>query len=173
MAQTAEQHEAIARLHATYRSRFRWIRGIEANIGTDGSLDLSAEETKQFELVLAAPHSKLRKADDQTERLTTAIQNRDVHVLAHTRGRIAGTRAGIVADWNTVFTRAAHEGVAIEIDGDPARQDLDYAISGGLSVRGEWRGDELLRCCEWHRSCSASRRLRDFAICGIPSAPPS
>jgi histidinol phosphatase-like PHP family hydrolase len=93
-------------------------------------LDLSAGEAKQFELVLAAPHSKLRKADDQTERLTTAIQNRDVHVLAHPRGRIAGSRAGIVADWNAIFTRAAHEGVAIEIDGDPARQDLDYTLAG-------------------------------------------
>jgi histidinol phosphatase-like PHP family hydrolase len=129
MAQVAEQHEAIATLNTAYGLRFKLIRGIEANIGSDGALDLSAEEAKQFELVLAAPHSKLRKADDQTARLTNAIENRDVHILAHPRGRIAGSRAGIVADWDTVFTRAAHEGVAIEIDGDPARQDLDYTLA--------------------------------------------
>lgn len=129
MAQAAEQHEAIALLNAEYGPQFRLIRGIEANIGSDGALDLSPEEAKQFELVLAAPHSKLRKADDQTARLTTAIENREVHVLAHPRGRISGSRAGIVADWDTVFTRAAHEGVAIEIDGDPARQDVDYALA--------------------------------------------
>jgi putative hydrolase len=28
-----------------------------------------------------------------------------------------------------VFARAADEGVAIEIDGDPARQDLDYTLA--------------------------------------------
>jgi len=136
MAQVAEQHEAIATLNAAYGLRFRLIRGIEANISSDGALDLSADEAKQFELVLAAPHSKLRKADDQTARLTTAIENRDVHILAHPRGRIAGSRAGIIADWDRVFTRAAHEGVAIEIDGDPARQDLDYTLAARALAAG-------------------------------------
>ena len=85
------------------RARFRLMRGIEANIGGDGQLDLSADEAAQFELVLAAPHSRLRKTEDQTERLLTAIQNPAVHVLAHPRGRISGSRAGVVADWETVF----------------------------------------------------------------------
>jgi histidinol phosphatase-like PHP family hydrolase len=65
----------------------------------------------------------------QTVRLITAIQNPAVHVLAHPRGRIAGTRAGIIADWTAVFAAAAHEGVAIELDGDPARQDLDHVLA--------------------------------------------
>ena len=39
---------------------------------------------------------------------------------------MSGSRAGIVAEWDAVFATAAREGVAIEIDGDPARQDLDY-----------------------------------------------
>jgi histidinol phosphatase-like PHP family hydrolase len=50
-------------------------------------------------------------------------------VLAHPRGRISGSRAGVVADWDTVFSVAAQEGVAVEIDGDPARQDLDYTLA--------------------------------------------
>jgi len=129
MAEAASQHEAIDVLNAAYGGRFKLLRGIEANIGADGALDLSAEEARQFELVLAAPHSKLRKAEDQTGRMTTAVRNCAVHILAHPRGRIAGSRAGIVADWDTVFARAAHEGVAIEIDGDPARQDLDYTLA--------------------------------------------
>ncbi len=136
MAQAARQREEIDRLNASYGPRFRLIRGIEANIATDGALDLSAAEANQFELVLAAPHSKLRKTDDQTARLTTAIENPDVHVLAHPRGRIAGSRAGIVADWDVVFARAAHEGVAIEIDGDPARQDLDFTLAARALAAG-------------------------------------
>ena len=40
-----------------------------------------------------------------------------------------GSRAGAIADWNTVFAAAAQRGVAIEIDGDPARQDLDHTLA--------------------------------------------
>jgi histidinol phosphatase-like PHP family hydrolase len=39
------------------------------------------------------------------------------------------SRAGITADWNRVFEEAAARGVAIEIDDDPARQDLDYQLA--------------------------------------------
>jgi len=52
-----------------------------------------------------------------------------VHVLAHPRGRIAGSRAGVVARWAEVFDEAAQQGVAIEIDGDPARQDVDHTLA--------------------------------------------
>jgi histidinol phosphatase-like PHP family hydrolase len=127
--EAALQHLSIDRINAARGERFRLIKGIEANIDRDGNLDLSAEEAARFELVLGAPHSKLRLAVDQTERLLRAIRNVDVRILAHPRGRIAGSRAGIVADWDTVFRAAAGEGVAVEIDGDPARQDLDYTLA--------------------------------------------
>ena len=129
MAEAAEQHRAINTLNAEYGSTFRLIRGIEANIGVDGRFDLSADAAAQFELVLAAPHSRLRRTEDQTDRMLAAIRNPAVHVLAHPRGRITGSRAGVVADWDTVFAVAAEEGVAVEIDGDPARQDVDYSLA--------------------------------------------
>jgi putative hydrolase len=40
-----------------------------------------------------------------------------------------GSRPGIVADWGRVFEAAARSRVAIEIDGDPARQDLDHTLA--------------------------------------------
>src|SRR5262249_49888341 len=103
MEHAARQQAQIDRLNATLRKAFRLIKGIEANLGADGSLDLSDEEAGRFELVLAAPHSKLRLAADQTDRMTTAVRNPRVNVLAHPRGRISGSRAGIVADWSVVF----------------------------------------------------------------------
>jgi histidinol phosphatase-like PHP family hydrolase len=136
MAQAAEQHQAIARVNSGRHPGFRLLSGIEANIGSDGSLDLSQAEAMIFEIVLAAPHSKLRKADDQTDRLAAAIMNPRVHILAHPRGRIAGSRAGIVADWPAIFACAAHAGVAIEIDGDPARQDLDFSLAAAALSAG-------------------------------------
>jgi putative hydrolase len=129
MADAAEQRRAIDRVNTAVNGRFRLLQGIEANIGLDGQLDLSPTEAARFELVLAAPHSRLRKSDDQTGRLVSAVENPHVRVLAHPRGRISGSRAGVVADWDVVFAAAARRAVAIEIDGDPARQDLDYTLA--------------------------------------------
>jgi histidinol phosphatase-like PHP family hydrolase len=129
MAEAAEQRGEIDRLNAIHGDRFCLIRGIEANIGADGELDLSAAEAGAFELVLAAPHSRLRRPEDQTPRMLKAVGNPHVHVLAHPRGRMAGSRAGVVADWDTVFQAAAQNQVAIEIDGDPSRQDLDWELA--------------------------------------------
>jgi putative hydrolase len=136
MAEAAAQHEAIARLNERYEGRFRLIKGIEANIGAEGRLDLSADEMACFELVLAAPHSKLRRSEDQTDRLLTAVATPGVHVLAHPRGRITGSRAGVAADWNAVFAAAAERGVAVEIDGDPSRQDLDFSMAARALAAG-------------------------------------
>jgi putative hydrolase len=136
MDQARRQRTAITRLNREYAGRFRLLHGIEANIAADGSLDLSAEEASHFELVLAAPHSKLRRAEDQTPRLVTAVHNPAVHILAHPRGRISGTRAGIQADWDAVFVAAAEARVAIEIDGDPARQDLDFGLASRALAAG-------------------------------------
>lgn len=129
MAEAAAQHEAIARVNDRYGGRFRMIKGIEANIAADGRLDLSADEAARFELVLAAPHSKLRRHEDQTARLLAALATPGVHVLAHPRGRISSSRAGVVADWDAIFAAAVEHGVAVEIDGDPSRQDLDFSLA--------------------------------------------
>jgi histidinol phosphatase-like PHP family hydrolase len=136
MESAAEQRRVIDRLNARWEERFRLIHGIEANIDPDGRLDLSASEAAQFELVLAAPHSRLRRSEDQTGRLLAAIRAPHVRVLAHPRGRIAGSRAGIIARWHEVFEEAQRMGVAIEIDGDPARQDLDHTLAAQALAAG-------------------------------------
>lgn len=135
MQEAAEQRQAIDRVNSVTGS-FRLFQGIEANIGADGQLDLTRDEACAFDIVLAAPHSRLRRAEDQTERMITAVQNAVVRILAHPRGRITGSRGGVVADWHRVFATAAGFGVAIEIDGDPARQDLDYVLAASALATG-------------------------------------
>jgi len=129
MADAASQRLAIETVNAAHEGRFRLLQGIEANIDAAGHLDLTAEEAATFDVVLAAPHSRLRKDDDQTDRMLTAVQHPAVRILAHPRGRISGSRAGVIANWDLVFETAARRGVAIEIDGDPARQDLDGTMA--------------------------------------------
>jgi putative hydrolase len=128
MAEAAAQRLAIEGVNARYGDRFRLLHGIEANIDAAGHLDLTDDEASTFDVVLAAPHSRLRQNDDQTDRMLTALQHPTVRILAHPRGRVSGSRAGVIANWDAVFEAAAQRGVAIEIDGDPARQDLDYTL---------------------------------------------
>ena len=129
MAQVVQQHAEIDALNATYAGRFRLLKGIEANIRADGSVDMSPSELAQFEIVVAAPHSALRSTKDQTARMIAAVQTPGVHILGHPRGRMYGSRPGVTADWERVFVAAARFGVAIELDGDPSRQDLDYDLA--------------------------------------------
>lgn len=136
MADLKKQHAEINALNHRYRGRFRIIKGIEANILADGELDMKPAELRKLELVLAAPHSKLRSGDDQTKRMITAVRTTGVHILAHPRGRKSGTRPGITANWDKVFAAAADAGVAVEIDGDPSRQDLDFELAQRALTHG-------------------------------------
>lgn len=129
MEDAAAQRAELLSVNAVGAGQCELLQGIEANIAADGSLDLTADEAAMFAVVLAAPHSILRKSVDQTERMLAAVRNPAVRILAHPRGRVTGTRAGIVADWDRVFAAAAQSGVAIEIDGDPSRQDLDFEMA--------------------------------------------
>ena len=129
MSELAAQHREIDALNVRFRGRFRLIKGIEANIRADGTIDMEASELAQLELVVAAPHSALRSAADQTVRMVGAVSTPGVHILGHPRGRMYGSRPGVTADWRLVFAAAKAHNVAIEIDGDPSRQDLDYSVA--------------------------------------------
>ena len=129
MTELTNQHAEIDRLNARFKGKFRLLKGIEANIRADGVPDMTAEELRQLEVVVAAPHSTLRSTADQTNRMLAAVRTRGVHILGHPRGRMYGSRPGVTADWDRVFEAAAKSGIAIEIDGDPARQDLDYDLA--------------------------------------------
>ena len=129
MDEACRQRSAVSDVNVRLGNRFRLLQGIEANIDATGQLDLDEDEAATFDLVLAAPHSRLRKTEDQTDRLLAAVAHPAVRILAHPRGRITGSRAGVVASWDAVFASAAQRGVAVEIDGDPARQDLDHTLA--------------------------------------------
>jgi histidinol phosphatase-like PHP family hydrolase len=122
------QHREIDALNATLGDRFRVLKGIEANILADGTVDVTDAERATCDLVLAAPHSALDSTADQTTRLLRAVNTPGVHVLAHPSGRKFGRRPGLRVDWPRVFDAAVRANVAIEIDADPSRQDLPYAL---------------------------------------------
>jgi putative hydrolase len=130
MAQAAKQWAEIDKLNASYAGRFRVFKGIEANILVDGALDLQPDEAARFEFIVASPHSVLRKTEDQTSRMINAVKASGVAILGHPRGRMFNSRPGVSADWDAVFEVAAKQQVAVELDGNWHRQDIDYVLAG-------------------------------------------
>src|SRR5262249_17119332 len=112
------------------------IKGIEANILADGTVDMTPEERRTLEMVVAAPHSALRSSEDQTRRILKAVRTPGVHILGHPRGRKYGVRPGVKAGGERIFAAAAHATVAIEIDGDRRRQDIDHQLARGALAAG-------------------------------------
>jgi histidinol phosphatase-like PHP family hydrolase len=123
------QHREIDAVNEQFAGRVRVYKGVEANILADGTLDLQEDERRAFEYVIASPHSQLRKDTDQTARMLAAVRLPGVAILGHPQGRMYNTRPGISADWRQVFREAASHGVAIEIDGNWHRQDIDYELA--------------------------------------------
>ena len=163
------QHAEIDRLNSALAGRFRVFKGIEANILADGSLDLQPSELDCFEFVMASPHSLLRRSEDQTPRLLGALRAPRVAILGHPRGRIYNSRAGVVADWPRVFGEAAARRVAIEVDGNWHRQDLDFTLVRQALDAG------CLFALDSDAHSIGELRFTDFAIAharlaGVPAA---
>ena len=73
MTEMRAQHAEINALNKKYGGDFHIFKGVEANILQDGSLDMDAAELGEFDLVVASPHSSLRKGIDQTGRILAAV----------------------------------------------------------------------------------------------------
>jgi putative hydrolase len=129
MEDASRQHAEIDEVNAQLAGRMRVYKGVEANILDDGSLDLTVDERAAFDYVVASPHSALRKEFDQTTRMLGAVSQPGVAILGHPQGRMYNTRPGITANWEKVFQDAARRGVAIELDGNWHRQDIDYELA--------------------------------------------
>jgi histidinol phosphatase-like PHP family hydrolase len=129
MEAVAQQHAEIDALNERYAGRFRLFKGIESNIRADGSVDMEIHELRQFDFVVASPHSLLRKRIDQTARMVGAASQRGVAILGHPQGRRFNARPGVSARWDEVFGVAAERLVAIEIDGSWNRQDVHYELA--------------------------------------------
>jgi histidinol phosphatase-like PHP family hydrolase len=119
------QRRRIGTWNARHGDDHRVFQGLEVEIRGDGTLDVPEGERLEVECVVAAVHSAFDPDRDQTDRLIRAVATSGVHVLAHPRGRHFHYRQGLKARWEQVFATCAEEGVAVEINGFPRRQDLD------------------------------------------------
>jgi histidinol phosphatase-like PHP family hydrolase len=107
----------------------RVFQGLEVEVMEEGGLDVPHGERLEVECVVAAVHRLFDPSRDQTDRLLRAVTTPGVHVLAHPRARHFNNRQGLRARWEVVFAACVDEGVAVEINGFPRRQDLDWDLA--------------------------------------------
>jgi DNA polymerase (family 10) len=102
------------------------LKGVELDILSDGTLDLPDEVLEGFDIVLVAVHSKLAMPKAQmTKRVLKALSHPAVDILAHPTGRQLNKRQPMEIDLEDVFHAAKEHDVALEIDAQPQRLDLN------------------------------------------------
>jgi DNA polymerase (family 10) len=107
------------------RERFpelRILTGVEANIRSNGEVDVPEEELARLDWVVASVH----QAPDSrpTERVLEAMDNPYVDVIGHLTGRRIRTRGPRDVNVERVIEKALETGVFLEINGQPDRLDL-------------------------------------------------
>jgi len=113
------------------------LAGIECDIRADGSMDLADDCLAELDIVIASVHSALNQEKERmTDRLLRAISCRWVDVLAHPTGRLILKRDPSRFDTDRVFGAAAAAGVAIEINSQADRLDLDDVLARAARDRG-------------------------------------
>ncbi len=113
------------------------LAGIECDIRADGSMDLADDCLAQLDIVVGSLHTALNQEPDQmTDRLLRAIECPWVDVLGHPLTRVILKRDAHRADMTRVFDRAAAAGVALEINAQIDRLDLDEVRARDARGRG-------------------------------------
>jgi DNA polymerase (family 10) len=98
-------------------------KGVEVDILSDGSLDLSDELLEQMEWVTASIHSRFNQ--DNTDRILKACENPFVNVIGHPSGRLIGQRKEYAINLEKIIRKAKETGTALEINAQPQRMDLN------------------------------------------------
>jgi DNA polymerase (family 10) len=104
---------------------FRILSGIEVDIRADGSLDMPDAVLADLDIVVAAVHSSFNQTEERiTRRITHAIENPHVDIIAHPTCRLIGEREPTAVNTEAVFHAAAKYKKVLEINAMPIRLDL-------------------------------------------------
>lgn len=147
-----QQQDEIQEANEEFEGRLMILHGTEMDIKADATLDFPDEILAQLDFVIASLHVSLGQPRAQiTERLLAAIQNPHVDLIGHPSARYVPDREPVDADWDVVFAAAARSGIALEINSNPRRLDLDApyarrAIEMGipLSINTDAHSPEMM-----------------------------
>ena len=133
------QHAEIDQLNSQWAD-FQILKGIEADILPDGSLDYDSSVLASFDYVVASVHAGLvMDLDKAMSRVIKAIENPYTSILGHPTGRLLLARPGFPLQMSKILDACKANGVSIELNASPYRLDLDWrhiyeAMDKGLFV---------------------------------------
>lgn len=120
------QEKEIKRVQEAH-PEIRIFWGIESDILADGSLDYEPKWLKKFDFVIASVHSRFQMdRETMTARILEAVRNPYTRFLGHLTGRILLGRKGYDIHIEKIIAEAAARDVAIEINANPSRLDIDW-----------------------------------------------
>jgi DNA polymerase (family 10) len=130
------QSDAIDEL-SEVAAPLRILKGIEVNVRTDGTLDVSDEDLATRDWVVASVHSRFDH--NPTERVLAAMESPFVDCIGHVTNRKIGRRPPAALDIERVVEKALETGTFLEINSQPDRLDLSdvharAAREAGLKV---------------------------------------
>lgn len=126
-----KQHEEVQEINEVLsgddESPFRVFHGIESDIHRDGALDYEDDLLSHFDFVVASIHTGFSMTEaEATERILSAIRNPHTRILGHPTGRLLLVRDGYPIDHARVIDACAEHNVALELNANPYRLDLDW-----------------------------------------------
>jgi DNA polymerase (family 10) len=107
----------------------RVLKGVEADILADGRVDFEDQVLARLDFVIASIHSRFNMSPpEMTARMLAAMDNPYLTIIGHPTGRLLLSRDPYGLDLDAVIEKAAASGVALEINADPHRLDLDWRV---------------------------------------------
>ena len=105
------------------------LKGVEADILQDGRVDYDAGILDRLDFVIGSVHSRFGMPEaEMTARILAAMDDPHLTIIGHPTGRLLLSRDPYGLDLDAVIARAAETGVALEINADPHRLDLDWRV---------------------------------------------
>jgi DNA polymerase (family 10) len=126
-ARLRQQIAAIAALNRAGRFTTHVFAGVECDILPDGRLDLGEAVLRELDYVVVSVHSAFAQSEaEMTARIICAIEHPCTTMVGHLTGRLLLKREGYLVNVAKVIDAAVANAVAIELNADPQRLDLDW-----------------------------------------------
>ena len=122
-----KESELIDRINSARYNPFL-LKGIEAEINYDGSVDVDEIMMSKLDFAIGGLHQFSNTRFENTERVKKAIKSGIINVVAHPTNRIIFVRKSIEVDIGEIFEAASKYGVSLEVNLFPNRMDLSTGL---------------------------------------------